>query len=174
MRFYSYIVSLAEEQTDTGEDGWIDTTRGRARIDYDDEDNESSTYFRNRAAQGQKRKKTAFFNYSKKRKAYGNTSSSSKGSVVSLFHILSSSWRSYEAISFTEVLKPYFPLFFLLSCCGGVVDSVVATAAITRRRLVPEEEAGGPGAQREMEMHQQARDRASCLSQPLKLTSDPS
>ncbi|KAM9352264.1 recQ-like DNA helicase BLM [Symphorus nematophorus] len=68
------------EQTDTGEDGWIDTTRGRARIDYDDEgDDASSTYFRNQAAQGQKRKKAPFFNYSKKRKAYGNTNSSSKG-----------------------------------------------------------------------------------------------
>ncbi|XP_026222195.1 Bloom syndrome protein homolog isoform X2 [Anabas testudineus] len=70
----------AEEQTDTGGDGWIDTTRGRARIDYDDDDEtESSTYFRNEAAQGQKRKKAPFFKYSKKRKGYGNTSVNSKG-----------------------------------------------------------------------------------------------
>ncbi|XP_040895146.1 Bloom syndrome protein homolog isoform X2 [Toxotes jaculatrix] len=64
-----------EEQTASGEDGWIDTTRGRTNIDYDDEDDmESSTYFR---SQGQKRKKAPFFKYSKKRK--GNTSSTSKG-----------------------------------------------------------------------------------------------
>ncbi|XP_022057037.1 recQ-like DNA helicase BLM isoform X2 [Acanthochromis polyacanthus] len=70
---------LPEEQTESG-DGWIDTTRGRARIDYDDEDDaESSTYFRNKAAQGQKRKKAPFFKYSKKKKAFGNSGSSYKG-----------------------------------------------------------------------------------------------
>lgn len=70
----------AEEQTDNGGDGWIDTTRGRSRVEYDDEDDtESSTYFRNQTTQGQKRKKAPFFKYSKKKKAYGNTSSNSKG-----------------------------------------------------------------------------------------------
>uniref|UniRef100_A0A3P8TKN5 RecQ-like DNA helicase BLM n=1 Tax=Amphiprion percula TaxID=161767 RepID=A0A3P8TKN5_AMPPE len=71
----------AEEQTESGEDGWIDTTRGRARIDYDDDedDAESSTYFRNKTAQGQKRKKAPFFKYSKKKKAFGNSGSSYKG-----------------------------------------------------------------------------------------------
>ncbi|XP_018519910.1 recQ-like DNA helicase BLM isoform X1 [Lates calcarifer] len=69
------------EQTDSGNDGWIDTTRGRANIDYDDDDDdtESSTYFRNEPAQGQKRKKAPFFKYAKKRKGYGNASSNSKG-----------------------------------------------------------------------------------------------
>ncbi|XP_038562165.1 Bloom syndrome protein homolog isoform X1 [Micropterus salmoides] len=71
---------LPEEQTDDGGDGWIDTTRGRSQGDYNDEDDtESSTYFHNQAAQGQKRKKAPFFKYSKKRKAYGNTSTNSKG-----------------------------------------------------------------------------------------------
>ncbi|TKS73442.1 Bloom syndrome protein -like protein [Collichthys lucidus] len=69
---------LPEEQVDNGGDGWIDTTRGRTW--EDDEDNtESSSYFHNQAAQGQKRKKAPFFKYSKKRKGYNNTSSSSKG-----------------------------------------------------------------------------------------------
>nr|XP_019934965.1 PREDICTED: Bloom syndrome protein isoform X2 [Paralichthys olivaceus] len=71
---------LPEEPTGGGEDEWIDTTRGRANIDYEDEDNtESSTYFRNQSSQGQKRKKAPFFKYSKKRKGYGNASSNSKG-----------------------------------------------------------------------------------------------
>ncbi|XP_034444312.1 Bloom syndrome protein homolog isoform X1 [Hippoglossus hippoglossus] len=69
-----------EEQTAVGEDEWIDTTRGRANTDYDDEDDtESSTYFRNQSSQGQKRKKAPFFKYSKKRKAYGNANSNAKG-----------------------------------------------------------------------------------------------
>ncbi|GLD58689.1 Bloom syndrome protein isoform X1 [Lates japonicus] len=70
-----------EEQTDSGNDGWIDATRGRANIDYDDDDDdtESSTYFHNEPAQGQKRKKAPFFKYAKKRKGYGNASSNSKG-----------------------------------------------------------------------------------------------
>ncbi|XP_067356804.1 recQ-like DNA helicase BLM isoform X1 [Channa argus] len=69
----------AEEQTNSGGDGWIDTKRGRARIDYDDQDDtESSTYFRNEPAQGKKRKKAPFFKYSKKKK-YGNASANSKG-----------------------------------------------------------------------------------------------
>ncbi|XP_010727693.3 Bloom syndrome protein homolog isoform X2 [Larimichthys crocea] len=69
---------LPEEQVDNGGGKWIDTTRGRTW--EDDEDNtESSTYFHNQAAQGQKRKKAPFFKYSKKRKGYNNTSSSSKG-----------------------------------------------------------------------------------------------
>ncbi|XP_062276642.1 recQ-like DNA helicase BLM [Scomber scombrus] len=59
---------LPEEPTDNSADGWIDMARGR-QGDYDDEDPESSTYFRNQAAQGQKRKKAPFFKYSKKKKA---------------------------------------------------------------------------------------------------------
>ncbi|KAM9754767.1 recQ-like DNA helicase BLM isoform 2-T2 [Menidia menidia] len=66
---------LPEEQSESAGDGWIDTTRGHT---YEDED-ESSTYFPNQAAQGQKRKKAPFFKYAKKRKGYGNGSSSSKG-----------------------------------------------------------------------------------------------
>uniref|UniRef100_A0A8D3DWU9 RecQ-like DNA helicase BLM n=1 Tax=Scophthalmus maximus TaxID=52904 RepID=A0A8D3DWU9_SCOMX len=69
----------AGEQADGGGEQWIDTTRGRANIDYDDDDDtESSTYFRNQGAQGRKRKKAPFFQYSK-RKAYGNASSNSRG-----------------------------------------------------------------------------------------------
>lgn len=68
----------AEEQTDNGGDGWIDTAQGRTYGDSED-DTESSTYFRNQSAQGQKRKKAPFFKYSKKKKAYGNTSANSKG-----------------------------------------------------------------------------------------------
>lgn len=74
----------AEDQTDNGGDGWIDTTRGRSRIEYEEEDNsESSTYFRSKTTQGQKRKKAPFFKYSKKKKAYGNTSANSKGNGYS-------------------------------------------------------------------------------------------
>lgn len=69
---------LPEEQADSGGDGWIDTARGRTRGN-DEDDTESSTYFRNKSAQGQKRKKAPFFKYSKKKKGCGNTSSSSKG-----------------------------------------------------------------------------------------------
>ncbi|XP_059190438.1 recQ-like DNA helicase BLM isoform X2 [Centropristis striata] len=76
---------LPEEKIEMGggggrEDGWIDTTRGRTYDDfYEEDDTESSTYFRNQSAQGQKRKKAPFFKYSKKRKAYGNSGSNSKG-----------------------------------------------------------------------------------------------
>lgn len=69
---------LPEEQADSGGNGWIDTARGRTRGN-DEDDTESSTYFRNKSAQGQKRKKAPFFKYSKKKKGCGNTSSSSKG-----------------------------------------------------------------------------------------------
>nr|XP_057931076.1 recQ-like DNA helicase BLM isoform X2 [Doryrhamphus excisus] len=62
------------------DEGWIDTTRGRSAVDYEDEeDGDSSTYFRNQSAQGQKRKKTPFFKYSKKRKGYGGSNYNSKG-----------------------------------------------------------------------------------------------
>ncbi|XP_031138787.1 Bloom syndrome protein homolog isoform X2 [Sander lucioperca] len=67
-----------EEQTDNGGDGWIDTAQGRTYGD-DGDNTESSTYFRSKPAQGQKRKKAPFFNYSKKKKTYGNTSANSKG-----------------------------------------------------------------------------------------------
>ncbi|XP_074533157.1 recQ-like DNA helicase BLM [Halichoeres trimaculatus] len=70
---------LPEEQAGNDGDGWIDTTRGRTVVDYDDEDEESSSYFRGEAKQGQKRKKAPFFKYSKKKKSYSNTSTSSKG-----------------------------------------------------------------------------------------------
>ncbi|XP_069564802.1 recQ-like DNA helicase BLM isoform X1 [Brachyistius frenatus] len=69
---------LPEDQPAGGDDGWIDTTRGRAYGD-DEDDAESSTYFHNQAARGQKRKKAPFFKYSKKRKGYGNASSASRG-----------------------------------------------------------------------------------------------
>ncbi|XP_038124727.1 Bloom syndrome protein homolog isoform X2 [Cyprinodon tularosa] len=64
---------LTEEQTENPGDGWIDTRRS------EDEGMESSTYFCNQPAQGQKRKKAPFFKYSKKRKGYGKQSYSSKG-----------------------------------------------------------------------------------------------
>ncbi|XP_037306777.2 recQ-like DNA helicase BLM isoform X2 [Pungitius pungitius] len=63
---------LPEEPTETTGDGWIDTAQGRSYGDEDD-DAESSTYFRGQSAQGQKRKKAPFFKYSKKRKASGNS-----------------------------------------------------------------------------------------------------
>lgn len=73
---------LPEEQQNADGDGWIDTSRGRpqSNFNYDDDDDEaeSSTYFGKRAGQGQKRKKTPFFNYNKKRKGY-NSSSGNKG-----------------------------------------------------------------------------------------------
>ncbi|XP_029992855.1 Bloom syndrome protein homolog isoform X3 [Sphaeramia orbicularis] len=82
----------AEEQTDNTDDGWIDTTRGRDLFD-EEEDSESSTYFRKQGAQGQKRKKGPFFKYSKKRKAYGNSNTSySKGRGYS--NSGSNQWRS--------------------------------------------------------------------------------
>uniref|UniRef100_A0A3P9JLH7 RecQ-like DNA helicase BLM n=1 Tax=Oryzias latipes TaxID=8090 RepID=A0A3P9JLH7_ORYLA len=68
-----------EEQAEGADQGWIDTTRGRTQ----DEDDESSTYFSNRSAQGQKRKKAPFFKYSKKRKGFGNPSSNSRGNSKS-------------------------------------------------------------------------------------------
>ncbi|XP_026167936.1 Bloom syndrome protein homolog [Mastacembelus armatus] len=68
----------AEEQTNSGGDGWIDTTRGRTHVG-DEDDTESSGYFSNQATRGQKRKKAPFFMYSKKRKGYGNTNSNCKG-----------------------------------------------------------------------------------------------
>ncbi|XP_039664249.1 Bloom syndrome protein homolog isoform X2 [Perca fluviatilis] len=61
-----------EEQTDNGGDGWIDTAQGRTYGD-DGDNTESSTYFRSKPAQGQKRKKAPFFNYSKKKKTSGNS-----------------------------------------------------------------------------------------------------
>uniref|UniRef100_A0A8C9Y6E3 ATP-dependent DNA helicase n=1 Tax=Sander lucioperca TaxID=283035 RepID=A0A8C9Y6E3_SANLU len=59
-----------------------DTAQGRTYGD-DGDNTESSTYFRSKPAQGQKRKKAPFFNYSKKKKTYGNTSANSKGCVMS-------------------------------------------------------------------------------------------
>ncbi|KAM6936936.1 recQ-like DNA helicase BLM [Xenentodon cancila] len=71
----------AEEQTESVEDGWIDTTRGR--MYDDDDDTASSSYFHRQPSQGQKRKKAPFFKYSKKRKGYNGTSSNYKGRVNS-------------------------------------------------------------------------------------------
>ncbi|XP_047451887.1 Bloom syndrome protein homolog isoform X2 [Mugil cephalus] len=71
---------LPEQPTESAQDGWIDTTRGRTHGGYDDEDDmESSNYFHSEAPKGQKRKKAPFFKYSKKRKGYNNSSYSSKG-----------------------------------------------------------------------------------------------
>ncbi|XP_061781212.1 recQ-like DNA helicase BLM isoform X2 [Nerophis lumbriciformis] len=70
---------LPEEQQPEGE-GWIDTAQGRSAVEYEDEeDGDSSTYFRNQSAQGQKRKKAPFFKYSKKRKGYGGSNSKGRG-----------------------------------------------------------------------------------------------
>lgn len=160
--FLFYIVSVAEEQTDNGGDGWIDTTRGRARIDYnDEEDTESSTYFHNEAPQGQKRKKAPFFKYSKKRKAYGNnTSYNSKGSVAESFVLTSCLIFSYKLQSTADTLLLFSPL--------------VAAAAISRgHRPTPEVDqrlqAVGPEAPQVM--HQRAGGRASWLPLLLKPTS---
>lgn len=69
--------SVVDEQTESAGNGWIDTRR------TEDDDTESSTYFSNQPAQGQKRKKAPFFKYSKKMKAYSNQGYSSKGYVES-------------------------------------------------------------------------------------------
>uniref|UniRef100_A0A3Q2D8A2 BLM RecQ like helicase n=1 Tax=Cyprinodon variegatus TaxID=28743 RepID=A0A3Q2D8A2_CYPVA len=76
---YSEWQLTVEEQTENPGDGWIDTRRS------EDEGMESSTYFCNQPAQGQKRKKAPFFKYSKKRKGYGKQSYSSKGSTESSY-----------------------------------------------------------------------------------------
>ncbi|KAG7521534.1 Bloom syndrome protein isoform X1 [Solea senegalensis] len=85
LKKYSQWQHPQEEQNNVGDDGWIDTTRGRANIDYDDDDDdtESSTYFNKQAAQGQKRKKAPFFKYSKKRKGQGYNSNKSWSSSSS-------------------------------------------------------------------------------------------
>ncbi|XP_068168942.1 recQ-like DNA helicase BLM isoform X2 [Antennarius striatus] len=70
---------LPEEAADDGGDGWIDTTAGRTHRNNDEDNTESSTYFRNQTSQGQKRKKAPFFKYSKKKKGNGNTSYNFKG-----------------------------------------------------------------------------------------------
>lgn len=72
-----FFFSVVDEQTESAGNGWIDTRRS------EDDDIESSTYFSNQSAQGQKRKKAPFFKYSKKMKAYGNQGYSSKGYVES-------------------------------------------------------------------------------------------
>ncbi|XP_054894177.1 recQ-like DNA helicase BLM isoform X2 [Poeciliopsis prolifica] len=69
---YSEWQLSVDEQTDSAGNGWIDTRRT-------EDDTESSTYFSNRSAPGQKRKKGPFFKYSKKMKAHGNQGYSSKG-----------------------------------------------------------------------------------------------
>ncbi|XP_061630293.1 recQ-like DNA helicase BLM isoform X1 [Phyllopteryx taeniolatus] len=68
---------VEQQQAEGGEEGWIDTTRGREAVEYDDDD--SSAYFRSQSAQGQKRKKMPFFKYNKKRKGYGGAGSNSRG-----------------------------------------------------------------------------------------------
>ncbi|XP_068595516.1 recQ-like DNA helicase BLM [Brachionichthys hirsutus] len=65
---------LPEEAADASGAGWIDTTAGRAC-----NNDESSAYFNSQASRGCKRKKAPFFNYSKRKKAYGNASTNSKG-----------------------------------------------------------------------------------------------
>uniref|UniRef100_A0A8C6L9U3 RecQ-like DNA helicase BLM n=1 Tax=Nothobranchius furzeri TaxID=105023 RepID=A0A8C6L9U3_NOTFU len=54
-----------------------DTSQGRSHDDRDDL--ESSSYFCNQPARGQKRKKAPFFKYSKKRKGYSSSGSSARG-----------------------------------------------------------------------------------------------
>jgi len=149
-------------------DGWIDTTRGRTHEEEDDL--ESSTYFQNQAAQGQKRKKAPFFKYSKKRKGYGNASSSSKG-CVEFVHISVSRWRTWLTINLNCLLSP--PL--LLSCV--VAAAAAATIAISRGHhpapeVVHKVQVVGPGAQREG--LQQADDQDSWQLQCLKAASGPS
>uniref|UniRef100_A0A1A8JGA9 RecQ-like DNA helicase BLM n=2 Tax=Nothobranchius kuhntae TaxID=321403 RepID=A0A1A8JGA9_NOTKU len=68
---------LPEEQVASSGNEWIDTSQGRSHDDRDDL--ESSSYFCNQPARGQKRKKAPFFKYSKKRKGYGSSGSSARG-----------------------------------------------------------------------------------------------
>uniref|UniRef100_A0A3P9JLI6 ATP-dependent DNA helicase n=1 Tax=Oryzias latipes TaxID=8090 RepID=A0A3P9JLI6_ORYLA len=74
-KYGAEVIKVLQKYSEWQLPGWIDTTRGRTQ----DEDDESSTYFSNRSAQGQKRKKAPFFKYSKKRKGFGNPSSNSRG-----------------------------------------------------------------------------------------------
>lgn len=98
----SFLVSVTEEQTEPGADGWIDTTRGHTH-DNDDE-SESSTYFSDQAARGQKRKKAPFFKFSKKRKGYSNTSSNFKGCVVFVNIASLISYLKYSSFLFVTLL----------------------------------------------------------------------
>ncbi|XP_077425700.1 recQ-like DNA helicase BLM isoform X2 [Vanacampus margaritifer] len=75
---YSEWQHPVEPQAEGGENGWIDTTRGRSAVD-DEDDDDSSAYFRGQSARGQKRKKMPFFKYNKKRKGFGGAGSSSRG-----------------------------------------------------------------------------------------------
>ncbi|XP_075998238.1 recQ-like DNA helicase BLM [Genypterus blacodes] len=77
---------LPEEQSnDADANGWIDVSRGRT---YEDEEDEGeSSYFHNQGARGQKRKKSPFFKYTKKRK--GNSNSKGRG-----YSSNKSSWSS--------------------------------------------------------------------------------
>uniref|UniRef100_A0A8C8DMF5 RecQ-like DNA helicase BLM n=1 Tax=Oryzias sinensis TaxID=183150 RepID=A0A8C8DMF5_9TELE len=78
-KYGAEVIKVLQKYSEWQLPGWIDTTRGRTQ----DEDDESSTYFSNRSAQGQKRKKAPFFKYSKKRKGFGNASSNSRGNSKS-------------------------------------------------------------------------------------------
>ncbi|XP_061139102.1 recQ-like DNA helicase BLM isoform X1 [Syngnathus typhle] len=89
---YSEWENHVEQQPEAGEDGWIDTTRGRSAADYEDDD-DSSAYFSNQSAQGQKRKKMPFFKFNKKRKGYGGAGSNSRGRGYSA----NKSWASRGA-----------------------------------------------------------------------------
>uniref|UniRef100_A0A1A7XSC7 RecQ-like DNA helicase BLM n=2 Tax=Iconisemion striatum TaxID=60296 RepID=A0A1A7XSC7_9TELE len=80
-----------EEQVATSGNEWIDTAHGRSHDDGDDL--ESSSYFCNQTAQGQKRKKAPFFKYSKKRKGYGSSGSTARGRGYSSNRSWSSSSR---------------------------------------------------------------------------------
>lgn len=160
-------MSETEEQPESGGDGWIDASAGRWQSGYgEDDDAESSTYFHSQAKQGQKRKKAPFFKYSKKRKGYGNGNSNSKGSVLFVSH----------CVVCSDLLLFIAKLFFLSPCLVWLaVVPVVATAPISRGhhpapKVDQRLQAGGLGARREM--HLQAGDQASCLSRPLKPTSD--
>ncbi|XP_036400178.1 Bloom syndrome protein homolog [Megalops cyprinoides] len=74
----------AEDQSANGNNanGWIDTARGRGteEEEEDDNDEEASSYFKSRNGRGEKRKKAPYFQKNKRRKAaYPNQRSSSKG-----------------------------------------------------------------------------------------------
>uniref|UniRef100_A0A673GIZ8 RecQ-like DNA helicase BLM n=1 Tax=Sinocyclocheilus rhinocerous TaxID=307959 RepID=A0A673GIZ8_9TELE len=68
----------AEAQTESS--GWIDTTRGHQN-EEDDDEGDTSTYFRSTSGRGAKRKQASYSRKPKRRRGTGGQNSSSKGSV---------------------------------------------------------------------------------------------
>uniref|UniRef100_A0A673GJ17 RecQ-like DNA helicase BLM n=1 Tax=Sinocyclocheilus rhinocerous TaxID=307959 RepID=A0A673GJ17_9TELE len=64
----------------TESSGWIDTTRGHQN-EEDDDEGDTSTYFRSTSGRGAKRKQASYSRKPKRRRGTGGQNSSSKGSV---------------------------------------------------------------------------------------------